>query len=90
LIKDILNNQFTRYHALQIQDLYKLLHQAALGSEHAVPGEESAWNRLYRELAELYTIPLNTRGCTGPLIVLLHLHFAQKVGLTTSVMDHNR
>jgi hypothetical protein len=58
LIKHILKNQFIRYPALQIQDLYKLLHQAALGSEHAVPDEESAWNRLNRELAEMGDGPL--------------------------------
>lgn len=38
---------------MQIQDLYKLLHQAALGSEHAVTNPESAWNWLRRELAEM-------------------------------------
>lgn len=38
---------------MQIQDLYKLLHQAALGSEHAVTNPESAWNWLRRELVEM-------------------------------------
>lgn len=41
-----------RYPGLGIEDLYKLLHQATLGSEHAVQyGDAEAW--LTRELAEL-------------------------------------
>jgi hypothetical protein len=38
---------------MQIQDMYKLLHQAAMGSEHAVTDPESARNWLKRELAEM-------------------------------------
>lgn len=36
-----------------MQDVYKLLHQAALGSEHAVSDCESARRWLIRELAEM-------------------------------------
>jgi len=38
---------------MQIQDVYKLLHQAAMGSEHAVSNPESARGWLIRELAEM-------------------------------------
>jgi hypothetical protein len=38
---------------MQIQDVYKLIHQAALGSEHAISDPESARNRMERELAEM-------------------------------------
>jgi hypothetical protein len=42
-----------RYPQMQMQDLYKLLHQAALGSEHAVHDEQAARDWLERELAEM-------------------------------------
>ncbi|MCX6033484.1 MAG: hypothetical protein NTV38_00685 [Chloroflexi bacterium] len=42
-----------RYPQMQVQDLYKLLHQAALGSEHAVRDEQAARDWLERELAEM-------------------------------------
>ena len=38
---------------MQVQDLYKLLHQAALGSEHAIPEAASARRWLERELIEM-------------------------------------
>jgi hypothetical protein len=38
---------------MQVQDLYKLLHQAALGSEHAVRDEQAVRDWLERELAEM-------------------------------------
>jgi len=38
---------------MQLQDLYKLLHQAALGSEHAVHDEQAARDWLERELVEM-------------------------------------
>ena len=50
---------------MQVQDLYKLLHQAALGSEHAVRDEKAARNFLERDLAEMCTSP------DDPLIDLL-------------------
>lgn len=53
MIEPILRSHFSRYPAMQIQDLYKLLHQAAMGSEHAVSDPETARNWLTRELAEM-------------------------------------
>jgi hypothetical protein len=38
---------------MQVQDLYKLLHQATLGSEHAVGDLDSARKWLERELVEM-------------------------------------
>lgn len=38
---------------MKVQDLYKLLHQAALGSEHAVRDEQAAHNWLEHELEEM-------------------------------------
>jgi len=53
MIENVLHSHFSRYSALQIQDVYKLLHQAALGSEHAVSDPEIARNWLTRELSEM-------------------------------------
>lgn len=49
----LLDNHFTRYPRMQVQDLYKLLHQAALGSEHAVPDEVNARKWLQDELTSM-------------------------------------
>ena len=51
MIKAVLRSHLSRYPALQLQDLYKLLHQGALGSEHAVSDPESARKWLTREMA---------------------------------------
>ena len=45
----LLHNHFNRYPLMQVQDLYKLLHQAAMGSEHAVVDETSARRWLEKE-----------------------------------------
>jgi hypothetical protein len=49
----LLTTHFTRYPLMQVQDLYKLLHQATLGSEHAVLDESSAQKRLETEMASM-------------------------------------
>jgi len=38
---------------MQIQDVYKLIHQGALGSEHAISNPESARQWMERELVEM-------------------------------------
>lgn len=43
----------SRYPELQVEDLYKLTHQAALGSEHAVDDINTARQWLVRELDQL-------------------------------------
>lgn len=50
-VHSILTDHFTRYPQMQAADVYKLLHQAAMGSEHAVKDIESARGWLERELA---------------------------------------
>lgn len=58
-----------RYPAMQPADAYKLLHQATLGSEHAVPSREMASAWLLREIAELPPGPaepmVDTLGMEG-------------------------
>ena len=58
-----------RYPAMQPADAYKLLHQATLGSEHAVSSREMASQWLTREIAELPPGPVepmvDTLGMEG-------------------------
>jgi hypothetical protein len=61
-IQTVLQAHFSRYPAMQIEDMYKLIHQAALGSEHAVANAESARNWLLNELTAMGT------GTDEPLI----------------------
>jgi hypothetical protein len=54
---NILTKQISRYPLMQIQDLYKLIYQGALGSEHAVHDEEGARKWLEKELQDLQNGP---------------------------------
>jgi len=51
--ESVLHDHIARYPSMQIQDVYKLIHQAALGSEHAVSNIEGARNWMEREIAEM-------------------------------------
>jgi hypothetical protein len=76
MIETVLHSHLSRYPAMQIQDLYKLLHQAALGSEHAVANLDSARNWLLREMAEMgegSPEPLIDPISPGGRIVRVHL-----------------
>jgi len=52
-LSHILAAHHRRYPHLQVQDLYKLLHQASLGSEHAISDDAGARAWLERELATM-------------------------------------
>ena len=75
-LRHILVDQVRRYPLLQMTDLYKLLHQASLGSEHAVKDEAGVRAWLERELATMGAGPdeplLDDISPTGE-IVRLHL-----------------
>ena len=51
--QQILADQAGRYPLMEIQDVYKLVHQAAMGSEHAVSDAEAAQQWMDREIAAL-------------------------------------
>jgi hypothetical protein len=51
--RQILQDQAARYPLMKIQDLYKLIHQAAMGSEHAVSDAAAAHRWMAREIAAL-------------------------------------
>lgn len=55
LIKNIIEKQFALYPEMKIQDLYKFIHQAAMGSEHAVKDPASAQKWMDDELANMNT-----------------------------------
>lgn len=55
--RQILRDHAARYPAWQIADFYKLIHQASLGSEHAVTDYEQARRWLETELAQLGAAP---------------------------------
>lgn len=52
-LRRILADQIARYPQMEIQDLYKLLFHAAMGSEHAISNLDAVRNWLTRELENL-------------------------------------
>jgi hypothetical protein len=53
MFERILQSHLTRYPDMQIEDVYKLIHQAAMGSEHAINDPEIAHEWMKREVAEM-------------------------------------
>jgi len=56
-ISQLLSAHFARYPAMQLDDIYKLLHQAALGPGHAVDNPAAARKRLDQEMSALGKAP---------------------------------
>jgi hypothetical protein len=52
-VSQLLSVHFKRYPAMQLDDVYKLLHQAALGPGHAVDNPAAARKRLDEEMSAL-------------------------------------
>ena len=52
-IDHILKEHARRYPRWTAEDLYKLIHQAAMGSEHAIQNEENVARYLQKELSDL-------------------------------------
>lgn len=52
-LRRTLADHLARYPLMQVEDVYKLLHQAALGSEHAAPAEAAARKWLEDELESM-------------------------------------
>lgn len=83
-MRDILIDHARRYPQWRTEDLYKLVHQAALGSEHAVDDEARARVWLLREAAEMGSGPdeplLDPISPDGAL-VRVHLRSYTRLGL---------
>src|SRR5512136_1192132 len=90
-IRCILSDHIARYPLMQVRDLYKLIHQAALGSEHAVRDLESARAWLDRELKDLGpgpADPLIDPISADGRIVRVHLRpFLHAHGDLTALLD---
>ncbi len=52
-MKELLTANGKRYPGMKVSDLYKLIHQASLGSEHVDPDLQTARDWLMDELADL-------------------------------------
>ncbi len=52
-VGQLLGHHLRRYPLMQLDDVYKLLHQAAMGSGHAIDDPETARRRLEEEAATL-------------------------------------
>jgi hypothetical protein len=58
-IEDLIKNQFALYPKMEARDLYKFLHQAAMGSEHAVQDTNAVKVWMTKEVAGLDTTITN-------------------------------
>src|SRR5262245_16198317 len=56
-ISQLLGAHLARYPRMQLEDIYKLLHQAAMGPEHAVEDVAAARARLHTEAQQLGSGP---------------------------------
>jgi len=76
VLRQILMDHNRRYPRWGVEDVYKLLHQAAMGSEHAAPEEALARAWLDRELSQMGPGP--AEGVVDPIspdgeVVRVHL-----------------
>lgn len=74
-IGQLLSAHFGRYPAMQLDDVYKLLHQAALGPGHAVENPAAARKRLDEEFAAMGSGPSEPdRDVISPDGQLVRIH----------------
>ena len=60
-ISELLSSHLERYPQMELEDIYKLLHQAAMGPEHAVADAAVARERLIAEAQQLGPGPSDPR-----------------------------
>lgn len=78
-------DELLHHPASQIEDLYKLAYQAAMGNAHFVKDSATVLATVEQELAQLDTTsagPLITPIAPGNRIVRLHLRAARKAGIS--------
>ena len=74
-MNDLLTRHLARYPGMRLEDIYKLLHQAALGPGHAVRDAAEAWQRLEAEISALGAGPLEPeRDVISPDGKLARIH----------------
>jgi plasmid stabilization system protein ParE len=77
-LNTIISHHLDRYPGLAVTDLYKLIYQAAMGSEHAVADADQAERRLRAEAESMAPMPTDA-PMTDPVspdhrLVRVHLH----------------
>lgn len=90
-INQLLSQHIARYPRMQLDDIYKLLHQAALGPGHAVNDADVARAWLEKEAAELGAGPIEPdKDVISPDGRLARVHLRSWVTAGRSLDDLNR
>jgi len=90
-VSQLLSAHLARYPEMQLDDIYKLLHQAALGPGHAVKDAGAALAWLEREAAELGAGPAEPeKDMISPDGRLARVHLRSWLGAGKSLDDLNR
>jgi len=90
-VNQLLSQHIARYPRMQLDDIYKLLHQAALGPGHAVKDTAAARAWLEKEAAELGPGPVETEtDIISPDGRLARVHLRSWLAAGKSLDDLNR
>ncbi len=90
-INQLLSQHIARYPSMQLDDIYKLLHQAALGPGHAVKDAAVARAWLEKEVAELGAGPVEPeKDLISPDGRLARVHLRSWLAAGRSLDDLNR
>jgi hypothetical protein len=90
-VRQLLSSHLERYPAMQLDDIYKLLHQAALGPGHAVKDAAAARAWLEKEAAELGAGPVEQdMDVISPDGRLARVHLRSWLAAGKSLDDLNR
>jgi hypothetical protein len=90
-VSQLLSSHLERYPAMQLDDIYKLLHQAALGPGHAVNDATASRAWLEKEAADLGPGPLEPeRDVISPDGRLARVHLRSWLAAGKSLDDLNR
>lgn len=88
-VNKIIQKQFSIYPEMKIQDLYKFIHQAAMGSEHAIKNFAAAKRWMVEELASMDTTYHNELCDTlspGGKLVRINLRPFQKLNYDPALL----
>ena len=90
-VSQLLSSHLQRYPVMQLDDIYKLLHQAALGPGHAVKDAAVARAWLEKEAAELGPAPVEPENdIISPDGKLARVHLRSWLASGRSLDDLNR
>ena len=90
-VSQLLSAHLARYPAMQLDDIYKLLHQAALGPGHAVKDSAAARAWLEKEAADLGPGPVEVeKDIISPDGKLARVHLRSWLAAGRNLDDLNR